>query len=100
MGDELRFPESEERDSIDERLVSLIRESYTPPDAVAWPDLAADGNAADAVIVAGCAVADAAEDAVAAGSAAVAAISSGLAGRFRTRASITAITAEAATTQT
>ena len=38
MGDDLRFPESGERDSIEERLVSLIRESYTPPDAVAWPD--------------------------------------------------------------
>jgi hypothetical protein len=38
MSDELKFPNAEERDSIDDRLVSLMRESYTPPDAVAWPD--------------------------------------------------------------
>lgn len=41
MIDELRFPDSggqADRDSLSEPLVSLIREAYTPPDAVAWPD--------------------------------------------------------------
>ena len=41
MSDELKFPGADERadrDSLSEPLVSLIREAYTPPDAVAWPD--------------------------------------------------------------
>ena len=42
MSDDLRFPNADERadrDSLGEPLVSLIREAYTPPDAVAWPDV-------------------------------------------------------------
>jgi hypothetical protein len=40
MTDELKFPAPDEMngDSLGEPLVSLVREAYTPPDAVAWPD--------------------------------------------------------------
>ena len=37
MTDELKFPDS--NDSLDESIVSLMREAYMPPDAAAWPDV-------------------------------------------------------------
>ena len=40
MTDELKFPGAAERaDSLSEPVISLIREAYTPPDAVAWPEV-------------------------------------------------------------
>ena len=39
---DLKFPSPDERDDSDtlgEPLVSLLRETYTPPDAAAWPDM-------------------------------------------------------------
>jgi len=36
MTDELRFPASGDRDSLDESLVSLVREAYAPPDGDAY----------------------------------------------------------------
>ncbi|MDQ3081032.1 MAG: hypothetical protein M3R07_02320 [Gemmatimonadota bacterium] len=40
MTDELKFPTADERnDSLGEPLASLIREAYTPPDAVTLPDV-------------------------------------------------------------